>query len=171
MIKVPPKHPLPETAGTRAIKAEAIRIARADLKPQHAPRFELHVDELLAFEYLKSGEIQANHRCSFCFGKGTVRKMKNPGVKPLPGTKEELTLHPCPCVLKTYYQRKPSDEVILPAGEYGKPLEPPAEVPAPKAKPKRKKSVPAGDKGTATGTTKTPRVRKNKSSISDQGKD
>jgi hypothetical protein len=131
----------------------------------------MHVDELLAFEHLKSGEIKANHRCSFCFGRGTVRKMKNPGVKPLPGVKEETTLHPCPCVLKTYYQRKPSDEVILSAGEYGKPVEPPAEVPAPKAKPKRKKSVPGGDKSPESGPAKVKRVRKNKSSISDQGKD
>lgn len=166
MVKVPPKNPLPETAEIRAIKADARNIARTQLEPKHAPGFEQHVDELLALEHFRAGEIEPNHRCNSCFGRGMVRKMKNPGVKPPPGVKEELTLNPCACVLKTYYKRKPSNEVILPAGEYGKPVEPPATVQKPETKSRRKKQILDGAAG-ATEKPATPkRVRKTKSSIS-----
>lgn len=166
MVKVPPKHPLPETAEIRAIKADAINIARTQLEPKHAPGFEQYVDEMLAIEHHRSGEIPANKNCNSCFGRGRVRKMKTPGVKPAPGTKEELTIHPCDCVLKTYYKRKPSNEVIIPAGEYCKPVEPPATVQKSETKSRRKKQIPDGGAG-ATEEPKTPkRVRKTKSSIS-----
>lgn len=159
------KKKLPETPEIQAIKADAIRMALIELQPKHAPGFELYVDEILAKEYLRSGEIQPNPKCKSCFGRGKILKLVNPGKKAEVGKAPETAEHPCSCIMGQYYKRKPENEVILPAGEYGKPLEPPATVPENEAKPRRKKPVQTGDGSPDAKPETVKRVRKKRTDI------
>lgn len=159
----------PNLLQTKAIpnfKEEARAYARKNLKPENAPGFELYADNMLCLLHTQEGHIKANPKCNHCFGLGLVRAILNPG-KPTKGQKTEI--RPCKCTYSQYLDAKPKDEVILPAGEYGKPLEPPAEVQKSKANPVPKKSTKRGSSGPKKEPAKSPRVRKNKSSISGEG--
>lgn len=165
------KNPLPNSPEILKIKADARDHARNNLKKENAYGFELLIDEMLMIQYQRENVLKPNNRCPDCFGRGQIRKLIKPGSDQKIKENQETVNHPCTCIQKQYYKRKPEHEVILPAGEYGKPLEPVAKVPEVKAKPTRKKPISSRDQSPKGKPKKAGTVRKNKSSISDKGKD